>query len=265
MKSSSSSSKSKKRKNKTTLQSLNKKWKHKLDFDDDFADEDDDFGFNDNEAHEEISYSHKGDDDEEDEAEEASVEIPSASTFLQKFQPPKPEYAQLTIFEEKSNCDQCWGCIHRFGASRIRSKNSTMDKIFSEFMKNKADLPLEMLCILLQDMQAELVWRPSVKAVAISKTGVAVEPWPSDIVMSHLVDHIQDPALKMKALIRDAAIIEKSLKNTLIEYDNYPDGSKRATPVFKNILIYMKFNMYQMQISKNAEAYKSSADMTRRN
>lgn len=248
-------SSSKKRKPKT-LQASMKKWKPKFDYEDDAAleDDDDDFGFED-ETKEEISYSHKGDDDEE--AEEADA--PSAMKFLQKLQAPQPNYVQLTIFEEKSNCDKCWGCLHRFGTSRIRTKNASADTIFGEFIRNKTDLPLEALCNLLQDMQAALVWRPSVKAVALAKKGVAVEPWPSDIVMSHLVDHMQDAALKMKALIRDAALIEKTLKNTLIQNEEFPDGSTKPTPVLKHLMPYIRFNVYQIQLQKYAEVFKGSA------
>ncbi len=272
-----------KKRQKAELRKLGvKKLVHKFDFkdnlssgdeedDDDDDDENDSFGFNNDEAKEkkvvrkeEISYTINPYESEAEEAEEDDDEEEGSGGKGKRrsaYVPPPviiPDYVELNMFEEKSNCSECWGCLYRFGPSRIRSKNSTADKIYDTFVKNMKDLPLEALCTLIEAVFEKLIYEPSVTAVQISKKGVAVEPWPYDIIMSHLKHHMQDPRLKLKAMFRDNEIIEAKIKNTLMEMKQQADGSTKPEPSFKNIKSFIQFQNHQLNVFKHVQLFENA-------
>ena len=132
-------------------------------------------------------------------------------------------------------------------------------------MTNKNDLPLEALCDLLETMHEKLIYLPSLKLAERTPGMIATDPWPKDMIMAHLVDHMQEHNLQMSALVKDATLVINSLKETLIQYVMTADGRRKAIPHHKNIISYQRFCGYKVNLIKNQQFFKTAEITHKRN
>lgn len=167
------------------------------------------------------------------------------------------EYLKLKEYDQEDIKEYCWGCDYRFGSSRIAGLHANVDDVYAAFEQNR-DLPIDRLAELIEQTHEERIYLPALRA------GEHVEPWPAEMIKTHLRIHMVEPSLQLNALVKDANVIVSALKDSLIEMIDCGDGTKKPVPNNRNIKSYREFGVYVTKLLQNQRHFVNNS-RTKRN
>lgn len=179
-----------------------------------------------------MSASHYGDDDSESRAskkQKISCEIPvSLSEIKEKLKNPI-----LNIISSSNNFTECWGCKNGLMVAtsekeigRVSAAFDTIAKIINKSLYNVS------IDHLIHDIKK--IYDNDIKEYTVEK-----EEWSHESIKEHFFEHVNDPALDMKAKLNDFQTLFQFTKDSIIKQSKEDPSTLEIDPKLLHCLGYL--------------------------